>query len=111
MHLILPRFRDVPVLAEETAHVAAGGPHAEDARSGKKMIERLFFDGINLERSGRAVAKAVEFAVSIDSNEAEARLSGMNMAMARAEVAVDSAAGLRFPPARFVKRFRFLEDV
>ena len=50
MNLIVARFGDVPVLAKKTAHVAAGGSHAEDARAGKKMIERFFFDGIDGKR-------------------------------------------------------------
>src|SRR5579885_2995466 len=56
------------------------------------MAQRLFLDGIDLQRGGRAVAQAVEFSVAIHADEAEAGLSGMDVAVARAKVAVN------FPP-------------
>ena len=86
------RFGDVPVLAKETAHIAASSSHAEDARAGKEMIERLFLDGINLESGGSAVAEIVEFSLLIDPNEAEAGLTRADVAVARTQVAVCAIA-------------------
>src|SRR5208337_3322166 len=54
--LVLMGFGDVPILAEEAAHVAAGGAYAEDFRAGEEMAEGLFLDGIDLESGGSAVA-------------------------------------------------------
>src|SRR6266850_1867912 len=110
-NLIGPRFGNVPVLAEKAAHVAARRAHAEDARARQKMAQRFFLDGINLQRGRRAVSQTVEFSTLIDPNEAESRLAGMNMAVARTKVAVNSAARLRFPPARFVQGIGLLEDI
>ena len=103
-------FGNIPILAEEAAHVASGGAHAEDARAGKKMIERLFFDGIDLQGGGRTVAKAVQRAAFVDADEAEASLSGADAAVARTEKTVDAAVGLGFPPAGAVEFARFLQD-
>jgi hypothetical protein len=109
--LVVVRFRDVPVLTEEAAHVAAGGAHGEDARAGKEMVQRLFLDGINLDGGGRGIPEAVQPAVFIDANVAEAGLALPDMAMARAKVAVDAAAGFAFPPESFVEAGGVLEDL
>ena len=106
MNLIVARFGDVPVLAKKAAHVAAGGSHAEDARAGKKMIERFFFDRIDLQRGGRTIAEAEKFSAAIHADKTEAGLPVMDAAMTRAKKTVNAIARLRFPPARFVKRFR-----
>src|SRR6202158_1675755 len=111
MHLVVAGLGNVPVLAEEAAHIAAGGAHAEDARAGKEMIQRFFFNGINLQRGGRSVPQAVELAACIDANEAKPALAGIDVAVARAEIAVDAPVGLRLPPERFVQGLSFLEDV
>src|SRR5258708_35936914 len=102
------RFRNVPVLAEETSHVAAGRAHAEDARAGQKMVQRFFFDGINLQRGWGSITKGVELSILIDSDEAESRLPGMDMAVARAEESVHAAVALRLAPSGSVQRVRLL---
>jgi hypothetical protein len=109
--LILVGFGDVPILAEETAHVASGGAHAEDFRAGEEVAEGLFLDGIHLERGGGGVAQAEEFAVLIDADEAEAGLAGADVTMARAEVTVDTVVGFGSPPEGFVEGGGFLEDL
>ena len=110
-HLVRARFRNVPVLAEKTAHVAARRAHAEDARAGQKMIQRLFLDGINLQSRRRAVSQVIKLSVLIGADKTESRLARMNVAVARAKIAVNSAVRFRFPPARFVEFPRFLEDL
>jgi hypothetical protein len=109
--LILMGFGDVPILAEEAAHVAAGGADAEYARAGKKMAEGLFFDGINLKSGGGGVAQAEEFATLIDANEAETGLAGADVAVARTEEAVDATVGIEIPPEGFVEGGGFLQDL
>src|SRR6266702_3180297 len=102
MYLVRTRFRNVPVLTEETAHVAAGRAHAEHARARQPMIQRLFFDGVNLQRGRCPISQVIEFSVLIEANEAEARLAGMDVAMARTKIAVNSPVRFRLPPAGFV---------
>jgi len=109
--LILMGFGDVPILAEEAAHVASGGANAEDLRAGEKMAEGLFFDGIDLESGGRSVAEAVEFAILIDADETEARLAGADVAVARTQIAVEAAVGIGSPPEGFVEGGGLLEDL
>jgi len=75
------------------------------------MAEGLFLDGINLESGGGGVAEAEEFAALIDANEAEARLAGADVAVARAEVAVEAAIGVGSPPEGFVEGGGFLENL
>lgn len=74
------------------------------------MIQRFFFDGINLNGCRRSVAEAVKFSAAMDADEAESRLAFADAAVARAKVAVDFAGNVGFPPARFVKRFGGLEN-
>ena len=72
---------------------------------GKKMIERFFLDGIDLQRGRRSVSQAVELSALIHADEAEAGLAFPDVAMARAEIAMHAAVGHRLPPARLVQRF------
>jgi hypothetical protein len=72
------------------------------------MIEGLFFDRIDLQRGGRTVTEAEKFSAAIHPYKTEAGLAIMNAAMTRAEKTVNAIARLRFPPARFVKRFSVL---
>jgi len=109
--LILVGFGDVPILAEETAHIAAGGAHAEDAGAGEKMIEGLFFDGVDLQGGGSGVAEAVEFAVFVGADIAETGLALADVTVARAKVTVDAVVRFGFPPQSFVKGGGGLEDL
>src|SRR5262249_17315490 len=110
-HLVGARLRNVPVLAKEAAHIASGRAQAEDARAGQEMIQRFFFNGIDLQRSGRAVAQAVQPAAFVHADKAKAGLAGAYSAVARAQEAVNTAIRFRFPPQRFMQRFGLLEDL
>jgi hypothetical protein len=109
--LITVGFGDVPILTEETAHVATGGAHAEDSGAGKEMVEGLFLDGINLESGGRSVTESVELAVLIGTDVAEAGLAMTDVAVAGTEITVDAIVGFGFPPKRLVKVWGGLEDL
>src|SRR2546427_7442714 len=89
MHLIGPRFRNVPVLTEEAAHVTACRAHAENTRAGQEMIQRLFLDGIHLQSRWRTISQTIKLSVLIDAYEAESSLTGSDVAMPRTEVTVD----------------------
>src|ERR1700732_3094527 len=103
MHLVGAGFRYVPVLAEEAAHVASGRAHREDPRARKKMVERLFLDGVDLQRGRTGVAEAVELAAPSRANEAESGLPVADVTMPRTEIAVEFSSGPRLPPASFVE--------
>src|SRR6202162_6090423 len=111
MHLVVLGFGDIPVLAEKAAHVATRRAQRKNLRARQKMVERLFLDGVNLQGGGRSVAQAVELAALVDADEAESRLALADVTVARAEIAMDPAAGLRLPPAGLVQRLRFLKEL
>src|SRR5437016_13848462 len=75
------------------------------------MIQRLLFDGINLQGGRRAVSQVIKFSALIDANEAEPCLTSMDVAMPRTKIAVNSSVGLRFPPMGFVQTLCLLEDL
>src|SRR6516165_1656974 len=75
------------------------------------MIQWLFFNWINLQRRRSGVTQTVEFSVAIHTNETEARLPGMYVAMARTQETMHPPARFRLPPTRLVERFRLLEDL
>ena len=101
--MVRARFGDVPVLAEKTAHVAARRAHRKNARAGKKMVERLFFDGIHLHGRRMRVSEVIKFAAFVCADETEAGLAVVDMAVARTKIAMNFAARLGFPPAGFVE--------
>ena len=82
-HLIAAGFGDIPILAKEAAHIAAGGAHAEDTGAGQEMIQGLLLDRVNLESGGSTVAEIEELSILVDADEAEARLAVANVAVAR----------------------------
>ncbi len=95
----LPRFRDVPVLAELAGEVAARGSEREHARTGIEVIERLFLDRIDAEPRRAAVGgehHRIAFALA---HEAGAALALVQAAVARAQVALDAAIVQKVPPA------------
>src|ERR1700733_1903593 len=102
-------MRNIPVLAEKAAHVAAGRAHREYSRTRQKMVERLLLDRINLQRCGRTIAEAVKFAALIDAYEAKSGLPFPDVAMPRAEIAMRAAIGRGLPPTRLVQLLGSLE--
>ncbi len=88
------RLGDVPVLAELAGQVAAGGAEGEDAAAGVEMVERLLFDGVDAE-AGRAAVGGEFHLAAIDhlAHEAGTALAFVQLAVARAEVALHTAVG------------------
>ena len=111
MHLIAAGLGDVPILAKKTAHVAAGCAHRKNLRTGKKVIERLFLYGVDLQGCGGRVTKAIKFASPIDANKAEAALPFTNVAVTRAKIAVHAPVWLGLPPAGLVQFGSFLQNL
>src|SRR2546421_12731914 len=106
MNLIVARFGNVPVLAKEAAHVATGGSHAEDARAGKKMIERFFFNRIDLQRGGRTVTEAEKLSAPIHADGTETGLAVIDAAKTRAKKTMNAVAPAKFPAAPFGNQSR-----
>src|ERR1700728_511620 len=108
MHLIRARLRDVPVLAEKAAHVAAGRAHRKHACPGQKMIQWLLLDWIDLQRGRVRVAEAIKLPAFVCANEAETGLPLANVAVPRTQVAMDLAVRRGLPPSRFIELLRFV---
>ena len=109
MDLIGLRFRDVPILTKEASHVAARSAEREYSRTGKKMIQRFFLNGVDLQRCRGSISQAIEFSALIDANEAETGLTFSDVAVPRAKIAVHAPFGHGLPPAAFIKRFGLLK--
>src|SRR4029077_16231786 len=75
MRFVKLRLADAPVLTKATAEIAAGGAKAQHAGSGEEMIQGLFFDGIDSEAGGSAVAERIEFTPDVLTDVTEAGLA------------------------------------
>src|SRR5262249_33142192 len=96
--VLLLRLRDVPVLPEAAAEVAAGGPERQHARARIEVVERLLLDRVDAESGRAAVAREVHLAAEVLAHEAEPALPVGHLAEARAEVALDLATLEPVPP-------------
>ena len=86
-------LRDIPVLAELAAEIAASCAEAKDRASRKKMIQGLLLDGIDAETCGAAVAAEDDLVSFALAYETEGTLSLLELAVARAEFAAQPAVG------------------
>src|SRR5262249_49686591 len=108
--VLLARLRDVPVLAEPAAEVAAGGAKREHAGPGVEVVERLLLDGIEAEAGGAAVARQHHLAAAVLAHEAEAALPRRERAVAWAQVALDAPARNVVPPPALHRSRAFHEE-
>jgi hypothetical protein len=102
--LVQLRLRDVPVLAELAAQVAARGAEAEHRRAREEMVERLLLDRIDREAGRSAVAELDQLPAAVLADEAEPGLTVGHPAVPRTERAQDAPVGLGLPPARRRRR-------
>src|SRR5690606_4994222 len=87
----LARLADAPVLAVAAGEVAARGAEGEDGGAGEEVVQRLLLDGIHAEAARPAVGREDD-AVSLPGpHEAEALLALVELAVPRAQVALDAA--------------------
>src|SRR5207302_9672027 len=84
----LARLGDVPVLAELAREVAARGAEGKDARAGIEVVERLLLDRVDAEARRAAVGGEHHAAAFHLADETEAALALVQLAVARAEVAL-----------------------
>jgi len=66
------------------------------------MIQRLLFDGIDLNGCGTAVSQLEQAAFFYLANETETGLAFADVTVPRAEITMDLAIVHRVPPASFV---------
>ncbi|MNE03700.1 hypothetical protein D3C80_962110 [compost metagenome] len=95
----VPRFADIPVLAKLAGEIAAGRTEGQHRRSGEEVVERLLLDGVDAEAGRAAVGGQHHLLAFAHAHEAGATLPVAQLAVTRAEVALDSAIGQAVPPA------------
>ena len=84
------RFGDVPVLAELARQVAAGGAEGQHGRSRQIVVQWLLLDRIDTEPRGAAVGGEHDPVVLPAAHEAQATLAFVELAVARADIALDA---------------------
>lgn len=78
-------------MAETAAQVTAGRTKRENGASGVKVVEGLFFDGVNAEAGGTAVTTQHNPIFPCLTHETEAALAGSQFTVSGAEVALETA--------------------
>src|SRR5882672_5277764 len=98
MRFVKLRLADAPVLTKATAEIATGGAKAQHAGSGQKMIQGLFFDGIDSKAGGCAVAERIEFTADVLADVTKTSLAVPQAAETRTKGAQNLAIVFRPPP-------------
>ena len=84
-------LRDVPVLAEATREVAAGGAEREHGAAGQEVVERLLLDRVDAVATRAAVCRQHHLIAGPASHETHPALTVPQLARSRAHVALDAA--------------------
>src|SRR5262249_17748628 len=87
----LARLADVPILAKLASQIASGRPERQHRRPGQEVVQRLLLDGVDAEATGAAVGGQHDLIVLAGADEAEAALPLVQLAVTRAQVALDAA--------------------
>src|SRR5262249_24312250 len=82
----------VPVLAELAGEIAAGGPERQHGRARQEMVERLFLDRVDAKAGRAAIGREHHLIAAADAHEAEPALALVQLAVTRADVALDASA-------------------
>ena len=89
--LHLARLAHVPILAELAGEVAARRAEGEHRTSRKKMMQRFLFNRIDAEPARAAIGREHNAMVLPRSDETEALLPFVQLAITRAEIALDAS--------------------
>ena len=95
-------LRDVKILAELAAHVAASRTHRQYPRPRKEMVERLLLDGIHGQSSGPTIAELNQSSAFVLADEAKSRLALSYVTVPRTEIAMQAPVRHGLPPAAIV---------
>jgi hypothetical protein len=94
-----PGLAHVPVLAEFAGQITAGGAEGQHRRTGQKVIERFFFDGVHAEPAGTSIGLEHHARALAPAHEAQSPLPIPQLAGARAHIALHPAVGQGMPVA------------
>src|SRR5262249_2125210 len=95
----LAGLADVPVLTESTGEIAARGAEGQDGRARQEVVERLLLDRVHTEAARAPEGGEDDGVVLAGADEAEAALPLVELARARADVALHVAARQPMPVA------------
>lgn len=87
----------LPVLAELAAQIAAPTANAQDLAARMEVIQRLLFNGIEMQAGNTTVRQRLQLAVSCAPNPAPARLSIPHPAGVGTEITANRPVRIRVP--------------
>lgn len=73
-------LRNVPVLAPPAGEIATERAEGENLRAWPEVMQRLFLDGIDVNRNSLAVDEQVQRAIHVAAHTALAQLTGRQCA-------------------------------
>jgi hypothetical protein len=83
----------MPILTEGTAEVASGKPGGKNIRTGAKMVQWFFLDGVHGKGGNMTVKRQNADSVFITPHATGAKMTVGYCATSRAERTTDNAAG------------------
>jgi len=89
LHLFRPDLGNFPVLAEFAVDITPGGSQGKSLMAGVEVEERLFFDWVNVNRTGFAINQSIISPVGVFPHSAIPPLFVSQMAFSRAEMTFD----------------------
>src|SRR5690606_27641157 len=95
---------DVPVLTELAAQVAASGPEAQHACPREKVVQRLFFYGVDAKPRGAPIGREHDVVAHALAYETERPLPLAQAAMPRTQVALHPPVVELVMPATYLTR-------
>src|SRR5262249_40316254 len=103
--------RDVPILTKSAMKIAPRRAERKHRAARQEMIQRLLLDGIDAEARRASIGREHHRIAHARAHEAGAALALVQLAVARAQVALDAAIIERVPPAAGMERaFELLVD-
>jgi hypothetical protein len=85
---VMGELRDVGVLAVLAAEIAARRRYGKRAAAGLKMKEGFFLDGVYISRNDLVVHEAIEHAIPVLADRADAAFPGQDKTAMAAEAAL-----------------------
>ena len=86
----IPGFGDIPVLTEFAGQVTAGCAEGQDWRARQKVIEWFLLDWIDAKTRRAPVGRKYDLTAVARSDEAQAALALVQLAITRADIALDA---------------------
>ena len=85
-------LRNLPVLAERTLHIASHRAYGQGLGARKKMIERFFFDGVDVDGGDFAIHQVDQTSAFVFVYTAHAGLTFAQLAVVAAQFAANASA-------------------